>query len=196
MEITAQKNRAIVEALREAREAAGLSQRALSNLAGLTQSHVSHIESGSKDPGLSKIIDIARALNLELVLVTRKMLPAIESLIHPADLERRSPAYAIEVLDRAERQVKKQQALYGPNTNLDRMWEALRFLRHAPVTPEDIEQIKLGPEQLRRHQASEQSSALVKTLAMQWMMMRNRLAHAVEEPPRPAFSLDDEGDDA
>lgn len=76
------------------------------------------------------------------------------------------------------------------------MWEALRFLRHAPVTPEDIEQIKLGTEQLRRHQASEQSSALVKTLAMQWMMMRNRLAHAVEEPPRPAFSLDDEGDDA
>jgi transcriptional regulator with XRE-family HTH domain len=196
MAIRQEKGEAIIEALREARQTAGLSQRALSNLAGLAQSHVSEIENGSKDPGLSKLIDIARALNLELVLVPRKMLPAVESLIHPADLQRRSPAYAIDVLDRAERLVKKQQVLYGPNTSLDRMREALRFLRHAPVRPQDIEQIKMGAEQLRRHQASPQSAALVNNLAMQWMMMRNRLAHSVDEAPRPAFSLDDGGDDA
>lgn len=196
MAIRREKGEAIIAALREARQAAGLSQRALSNIAGLAQSHVSEIENRSKDPGLSKLIDLARTLNLELVLVPRKMLPAVESLIHPADLQRRSPAYAIDVLDRADRLVKKQQALYGPNTNLDRMREALRFLRLAPVTPEDIEQIKTGAEQLRRHQASPQSATLVNNLAMQWMMMRNRLAHAVDEAPRPAFSLDDEGDDA
>jgi transcriptional regulator with XRE-family HTH domain len=196
MAIVQHKGEGVIGALKEARQAAGLSQRALSNLAGLSQSHVSEIENGSKDPGLSKLIDVARALDLELILVPRRMLPAVESLIHPADIERRSPAYAIDVLDRAERQVKKQQALYGPNTNLDRMREALKFMRRAPVKPEDIERIKKDTEQLRRYQASPQSADLVKAMASDWTQLRNRLAHAVDEPPRPAFSLDDEGGDA
>jgi transcriptional regulator with XRE-family HTH domain len=196
MSIVRFKGEEIVEVLKEARLAAGLSQRALSARAGLAQSHVSEIEKGSKDPGLSKLIDVARALDLELVLVPRKMLPAVESLIHPAEGERRSPAYAIEVLDRAERQVKKQQALYGPNASLDRMREALKFLRHAPVKPKEIERIKADTEELRRHMASPQSAELVKTMASEWMALRNRLAHAAYEAPRPAFSLDDEDDDA
>jgi transcriptional regulator with XRE-family HTH domain len=196
MEINQQKGAPIIEALRDARKAAGLSQSALSKLAGLAQSHISHVESGVKEPTLTKVIDIARALDLELVLVPRTMLPAVESLIQPADLERRSPAYAIQVLDRAERQVKKQQTIYGPNTHLDRMREALRFLRHAPLKPNVIERIKQDTEELRRHQASSQSSDFLKELAGAWMMIRNRLAHAIEEAPRPAFHLADEGDDA
>lgn len=196
MEITSNKTDAIVQVLREARQAAGLSQRALSNLAGLAQSHVSEIENGAKDPGLSKLIDVARALDLELVLVPRKMLPAVASLIHPADTERRSPAYALDVLGRAEKLVKKQQALHGPNIDLDRMLDAIRFLRHAPVQPTDVEQIKRGAEQLRRHQTSEQSRTLVENLATQWTMIRNRLAHTADEAPRPAFSLDEDGPDA
>ncbi len=39
----------IAQALREARKRKGISQRALSNLAGVPQSHISKIESGAVD---------------------------------------------------------------------------------------------------------------------------------------------------
>jgi transcriptional regulator with XRE-family HTH domain len=196
MAIDHYKGEDIINSLRAARAATGLSQRELSAKAGLAQSHISQIESGSKDPGLAKLIDVVRALDLELVLVPRKMLPAVQSLIGPDEAERRSPAYALAEIDKAERQVKKQQALHGPNTYLDRMAEALKFLRHAPVTPDDIARIKQGAEALRRAQATSQNDQLtdqIRVIATDWLTLRNRLAHGLLEGPRPAFALD--GDD-
>jgi transcriptional regulator with XRE-family HTH domain len=195
MAIGRYKGEDIVETLREARAAAGLSQRALSARAGLAQSHVSEIESGSKDPGLAKLIDVARALDLELVLVPRKMLPAVQSLIGPNEDERRSPAYALDKIDKAARQVEKVRALHGLNASLDRMAEVLKFLRHAPVKPEDIERIRQGTEALRRLQPSPQSDTAIKSIASEWLALRNRLAHGRQEEPRPAYTLD-ENDDA
>jgi transcriptional regulator with XRE-family HTH domain len=195
MAIGCYKGEDIVETLREARAAAGLSQRALSARAGMAQSHVSEIESGSKDPGLAKLIDVARALDLELVLVPRKMLPAVQSLIGPNEDERRSPAYALDKIDKAARQVEKLQALHGPSAFLDRMAEVLKFLRHAPVKPEDIEQIRQGTEALRHLQPSSRSATAIKSIASEWLALRNRLAHGRQEEPRPAYTLD-ESDDA
>jgi transcriptional regulator with XRE-family HTH domain len=195
MAIGRYKGEDIAETLREARVAAGLSQRALSARAGLAQSHVSEIESGSKDPGLAKLVDIARALDLELVLVPRKMLPAVLSMIGPNEDERRSPAYALDKIDKAARQVQKLQALYGPNASLDRMAEVLKFLRHAPVKPEDIERIRQGTEALRGLKPSPQRETAIRSVASEWLAVRNRLAHGRQEEPRPAFTLD-ENDDA
>jgi transcriptional regulator with XRE-family HTH domain len=195
MAIGRYKGEGIVETLRQARAAAGLSQRALSARAGLAQSHVSEIESGSKDPGLAKLVDVARALDLELVLVPRKMLPAVLSMIGPNEDERRSPAYALDKIDKAARQVEKLQALHGPNASLDRMAEVLRYLRHAPVKPEDIERIRQGTEALRRLQPSSRSATAIKSIASEWLALRNRLAHGRQEEPRPAYTLD-ESDDA
>lgn len=197
MTINRYKGEDIVEALRKARAAAGLSQRALSAKAGLAQSHISEIENGSKDPGLSKLIDVARALDLELVLVPRKMLPAVQSLIAPNGAERRSPAYALEALDKADRRLKKQQALYGTNVFLDRMRETLTFLRRAPVTPEDIERIENGAETLRRLPEGPERANAIKAVASEWLAIRSRLAHGPQEAPRPAYALgEDEDDDA
>lgn len=74
-------NEEIIEALKSAREAKGLSQRALSARTGVPQSHISKIESGNADIRLSSLITLARALELELRLVPRRALPAIESVI-------------------------------------------------------------------------------------------------------------------
>jgi transcriptional regulator with XRE-family HTH domain len=194
MAITIRKGDQIVEALKVARQKAGLSQRALSARAGLAQSHVSEIENGSKDPGLSKLIDVARALDLELVLVPRRMLPAVQGLIRPHEDEHRSPAYALEVIDKADGLVRKRQALHGSDILLDRMRDALKFLRHAPVQPEDIARIKAGVQTLRRLQASPQDVDAIRTIAGEWAALRNRLAHGLAEEPRPAFSLDEDGD--
>lgn len=70
----------IAEALLEARQAKGLSQRALSQRAGVPQGHISNIERGAVDLRLSSLVAIARALDLELALVPRKSLPAVQSI--------------------------------------------------------------------------------------------------------------------
>ncbi|WP_026989393.1 helix-turn-helix domain-containing protein [Fodinicurvata sediminis] len=71
----------IIHALKEGRAARGLSQRELSARTGVPQSHISKIENGSADIRLSSLIELARALELEVKLVPRKALPAIDSVI-------------------------------------------------------------------------------------------------------------------
>jgi transcriptional regulator with XRE-family HTH domain len=67
-------------ALKAARQDKGLSQRALSALTGLTQAHISKIENGAVDLRLSNLIELARVLELEVVLVPRRAVPAVRSL--------------------------------------------------------------------------------------------------------------------
>jgi transcriptional regulator with XRE-family HTH domain len=71
----------IAKTLREARESKGLSQRALGNRAGVPQGHISRIEAGAIDLRLSSLIGLARALDLELALVPRKAVPAVQSIV-------------------------------------------------------------------------------------------------------------------
>lgn len=184
----------IVKALRDAREVSGMSQRALSAKAGLSQSHISQIESGTLEPGLSKLVDIARALDLELVLVPRKMVPAINSLTTTARPERDSPSYAISEIERAERVVKKIRSQSGSSAPLDRMIEALRYFRHAPIRPADLKIISDGTNQLKRTPASADNAPLLQGLAYEWVMLRNRLAHGASEDPRPAYSGEEDDD--
>ena len=60
--------------LKAARLAKGLSQRALSEGAGVPQSHISKIERGGVDLRHSSLVEIARALDLEVTLVPAKAL--------------------------------------------------------------------------------------------------------------------------
>ncbi len=70
----------IAHALKEARKRKGLSQRALSALAGVPQPHISKIEANAVDLRVSSLAAIAHALDLEVVLVPRKALPAVRSV--------------------------------------------------------------------------------------------------------------------
>lgn len=71
----------IAKTLKKAREAKGLSQRALSDLAGVPQSHISKIESGGVDLRASSLVELARVLDLELTLVPRKSVSAVNSIV-------------------------------------------------------------------------------------------------------------------
>lgn len=82
------------QALRSARQQRKLSQRMVSAKVGITQAQISRIESGSVDLRLSTLVELSRVLDLELVLVPRKLVPAVRSLTRgPA---RSAPAYAID----------------------------------------------------------------------------------------------------
>jgi transcriptional regulator with XRE-family HTH domain len=71
----------IAKELKQARDNKGLSQRALSSLADVPQSHLSKVENGNVDIRLSSLIQIARALDLEVKLVPKKALPAVETVV-------------------------------------------------------------------------------------------------------------------
>jgi transcriptional regulator with XRE-family HTH domain len=71
----------IGKTLKQARTAKGLSQAALARRAGVPQSHISRIETTGVDLRLSSLAELARALDLELMLVPRKAVPAARSLI-------------------------------------------------------------------------------------------------------------------
>jgi len=76
--------RQFARALKAARRDKGLSQRELSAKTGIPQSHISKIESGAVDLRLSSLIEFARMLDLEVTLVPRKLVPAVQSLIRSA----------------------------------------------------------------------------------------------------------------
>lgn len=71
----------LVETLKKARQAKGLSQRALGKKVGVPQSHISKIESGLVDLQASSLIEIARSLELEPILVPRPLIPLVQSLL-------------------------------------------------------------------------------------------------------------------
>jgi HTH-type transcriptional regulator/antitoxin HipB len=84
--------------LRAARERKGLSQRTLAEKVGLPQGHLSRIERGEVDVQISNLMELARALEFELVLVPRQALPAIEALTRQAAAPSigATPAYTLD----------------------------------------------------------------------------------------------------
>ena len=66
--------------LKKVRIEKGLSQRALSIKSGVPQSHISKIESGLVDLQTSSLIELSRALDLELMLVERSLVHTVRAL--------------------------------------------------------------------------------------------------------------------
>lgn len=67
--------------LKAARQKKGVSQRAFSGSIGMPQSRLSRIENGAIDLQTSSLLELARALDLEVMLVPRQAVPMVESLI-------------------------------------------------------------------------------------------------------------------
>ena len=77
----------IAHHLQAARRDRGISQRALSELAGVPQSQISRIEAGTVDLRLSSLVALAHALDLELTLVPRKALPAVHAIARMQEMQ-------------------------------------------------------------------------------------------------------------
>lgn len=81
--------------IKKARQKKGFSQRALSLKTGIPQSHLSKIEQGLVDLQLSSLIEIARVLDLELVLVAKNLLPAVQAMHNTTLGSEPVPAYQL-----------------------------------------------------------------------------------------------------
>lgn len=68
-------------ALRDAREERGWTQRELASRVGLTQTHISGIESGKIVPRYDTLLELVRILDHDLLMVPRALVPVVQSLI-------------------------------------------------------------------------------------------------------------------
>lgn len=211
----------IIDTLKSARTAKGLSQRALSERTGVPQSHISKIESGGTDIRLSSLTELARALDLDLRLVPRKALPAVDNLVRgiaPAGAAKP----AIKELNRTLDAVRNLSTVYPDLSELKKLRAGFQTLKNLRDLGRELEALRdLGrrirglqhrhrypatggrrpsaPSRATRDAASipaEHLQALREAVnAVQ--TLRNRLALAASAQPslpRPAYRLDDDGE--
>lgn len=195
----------IAETLKAARERKGLSQRALSQMAGVPQGHISKIENNAVDLRVSSLVELARALDLELVLVPRKAVSAVRSIV-------RSTAPAVSNVDESRLTAKELKKLQDSLVNLANLAETdviarellqlqqqARELHNFVLSRSDLEVVRKARQDAVIFLKGSGSLDAVRRSLVGIQRLRNELAQrsAKESPPetvRPAYCLDEEDD--
>jgi transcriptional regulator with XRE-family HTH domain len=82
--------------LRKAREAAGLSQEQIALRANISRPRYRDIETGAAAARATTLVNVARALGMEMMLIPQAMVPAVQSMLRPAD-DDDHPAFTSDV---------------------------------------------------------------------------------------------------
>ena len=77
------------------RKQAGLTQQQLAERAGISRPNYREIENGGAAARATTLINIARALGMELMLVPQAMVPGVNALLRPSD-DDDTPAFTTE----------------------------------------------------------------------------------------------------
>lgn len=185
----------ISNSLKRAREAKGLSQRALANLSGVPQSHISKIESGAVDLRISSLVEIARALDMELKLVPRKGLSAVNSIIRSTQAKTQSKSM-LGVMAKLQRAADELSATVAGDREVTQLRSRLHELSRISLPSESEGRLKELAKQMRKL-TSGKGGASFDTVLEEVDRLRNAAVHQqVLEPvgrQRSAYSLD--GDD-
>jgi len=75
----------IGQLLKAARKGLQMTQEQVADMAGISRPRYREIEAGSSAARTTTLINIARALGLELILVPQAMVPAVDALLRPHD---------------------------------------------------------------------------------------------------------------
>lgn len=195
--------------LLDARTRKGLSQRALAERTDIPQAHISKIEQGRVNIRLSSLVELARALDLDVQLLPRQALPAVEGAVRAIENEAGDSAEsrALATLAQQERALEHISAAYP---NLGVVQNLLPTIKELKLLPYDAEMLKalqraVAPaEQARRQLAAAgiDNTKLAKLLDQANRRLRTLRNAQVHSPslatPRsalPAYRLDDEDDD-
>jgi len=84
--------------LRDARRQAGLTQEQVAKRAGISRPRYRDIEQGDAAARATTLINVARALGMELMLIPQAMVPGVNALLRPSDDEDR-PAFTTDTDD-------------------------------------------------------------------------------------------------
>ena len=85
----------LIRSLAAARRAKGWSQRELGARVGLPQMHISGIETGRVVPRFNTLLEIVRALDYDLLLTPRQLVPMVQALIRDQGGDGEQPLYAV-----------------------------------------------------------------------------------------------------
>ncbi len=181
--------------LREARIAKNLSQRDLSKLAGVPQSHISRIESNQVDLRLSSLIAIANALDLEVTLVPRKAMPAVQSIARQiaGTTSGQPPAIAKE-MGHLQDKLRELQVKLPARAELDAAHKAYAALKPLRLDSSALERLRQITQILGRD--TEQWTTITEA-AKKMAALRNQILHAPshQQSPseaKPAYTLDED----
>jgi DNA-binding XRE family transcriptional regulator len=135
----------IAASIREARIAKALTQKELGQRVGLPQSHISKIEKGAVDLKLSSLVELARALELEFMLVPRKALPAVEGAVraHGTSVE---TSRALSLLNEQAQIAERIKANFPDLSQVESFQNAIRSI---PTLPFDAARLKALDEALQ-----------------------------------------------
>lgn len=182
----------VAHALKSARVARGWSQRELSARSGLPQAQISKIENSDVDPQISTLLELARSLDLDMQLVPRAALTAVEATVKDAvrRLEERS---IVRSLDALARLASAKPA--GPKGDeLPLTVEALRTI--SPQLGTEVARYVLAQsaDQLARSLEAGVSEDIERDREAVTRSLRSLYdTHAqAAAASRPAYSLDDE----
>lgn len=192
----------IIAALKAARTKKGLSQRDLSKQAGVPQSHISKIETGAVDIQLSSLIELARALDLEVIPVPRKLIPAVQAIVRSGESEAFRQAentrQALKYLKRIRKDIGRFDAPDSARALLDLQRTATE-LEGFRIGSRELEAIRNISKSLQQAAGDPKAQQEIQHAANELRRLRNNLAHNVAESPepvRPAYALDEEEGDA
>ena len=187
----------IARRLKEARKARGLSQRALAKLAGVPQSHISKIETTGVDLRISSLTEIARALDLEITLVPRKNVSAVNSIVRSTQpvAPRQVAAIAKELarleavagkIAQQQKSLKEAVQLQSRVHELTRLEVPSSYLDTIEKLNKQLQQVYKEPEALQQLRDS----------LNQVQLLRNELAHnpggRVKVEHRALYSLEED----
>lgn len=185
----------IARIIKAAREAKGLSQRALAKIAGVPQSHISKIENAGVDLRVSSLTEITRALDLELALVPRRAVPAVKSIVRSAQRNVPSPTrFALnddlakleKTADRIAEQfssAKEAVQLQSRVHDLTRLSVPESYLPNVRKLQKELDRVNKQPDLKRLIESLDSAQAL-----------RNALAHTdgeeLRQVHRSAYGLE------
>ena len=190
----------IIQVLKAARLGKHLTQRELSAQAGVPQAHLSKIESGKVDLRLSSVIELARTLDLEVLVVPRKSLAAVQAVIRSGEGDRtvdvEGARLAGKELKRIAKAVKRLLGTSPDNEQLVRLHRAVAELAILAPGSKELDDLRGVVRELGERPVTAQ---ILHNITSALQRIRSELLHrATQAPvsaPRPAYSLDvDEGE--
>lgn len=183
-------------AIQKERDRQGLTQRSLAAKAGTTQARVSNIENGETDLRLSTLIEFARALDLEFVLVPRQKVPAVRAIITQQAFTSEEKTRRT-ALNRMSNLIVQLQEKHPSNDDLTSLRQTTRELSNFRLTDEAMIPINKIIEALKLVNTTPALINTLDTYAAELRRLRNDIAHGKAETitePRPAYTLEDEDD--
>ena len=192
----------IASTLRIAREAKGLSQRELSAKSGVPQGHISKIENGVVDLRVSSLVALARALDLEPMLVPRKSIPAVQSIASSAPAnapqDGKAARRVLRELARLQNAMNHLPTDLFPKSELEWFQRDVRGLSSFRPTLLEIRTIRDANRAIKAFGHGTHDPNAVRQSLLRLRDLRNALAHGriaddETESVRPAYSLDEDG---